>query len=108
MITLKQHKRGDTFSFITTFNDSQGQPMIGIVSKLKCQVRDSKNILVCEMTIQETVTAGEYLFSVPASITKDWPLEILYLDIEYKDNDIVTSSETMSFRVIRDITREEV
>ena len=108
MITLKQHKRGDTFSFITTFNDSQGQPMVDILSRLKCQIRNSKNMLIYEISIQETATAGEYLFSAPASVTRNWPLENLYLDIEYKDGDIVTSSETMSFQVIRDITREEV
>ena len=82
--------------------------MVDILSKLKCQIRDSRNILIYEIPIQETAIAGEYLFSVPASVTKNWPLENLYLDIEYKDGDVVTSSETMSFKVIRDITKEEV
>lgn len=104
MIRLKTHKRGDTFAFVSIFKNENDIPRVGITSQLKCQIRNDKDEFISEMSISETTTQGEYLFTVSAEQTQDWPLETLFLDIQFTDNDIVTSSETMFFRVAKDIT----
>lgn len=104
MITLK---RGDTLSFIVTRKDDQGQPLTGDASKLKSQLRTREDKLAAEFSITETETPGDYLFKVDAQTTKDFRPGELYFDIEYRDDDIVYSSETMTVNVIKDVTRDE-
>lgn len=102
MITLK---RGDTFSFSTNLTDNIGNILTGITSNLKCQIRDSMDRLVSEMTIEETDTPGEYIFKVDDTI--NFPIQILYFDIEYIDQDITVSSETFEIEVVKDVTHND-
>lgn len=98
-------KKGDTLSFIVIRKDDAGNPLIGDESKLKAQIRDSEDTLYGAFVITELSTLGEYLFTVDATITKDFILGKLYFDIEYKDNDIVYSTDTVTINVLRDVTR---
>ena len=98
-------KRGDTLSFIVIRKDELGNPLTGDAVNLKAQIRDGDDILYGEFVITELPTAGEYLFTVDAQITKDFTIGRLYFDIEYKDNNVVYSTETMIINVVMDVTR---
>lgn len=103
MQSLPSFKRGDTFSFIASMSDSSGAPIIGAAEKLRCQIRDASDRMQGETTITEP-TSGNYLFKI--SSTALWPANTtLYLDIQYVDNDIITSSETISVLIEKDVTR---
>ena len=98
------HKRGDTFSFSAAFA-VDGVPVEGLANKLKCQVRTRKDVLISEMTITESATPGTYIFTV--ADTADWPIGELYYDIQMTDDaGIITSSETVTINVIKDVTHE--
>lgn len=104
MITIK---RGDTLSFILRRIDEEGEPQIGIASKLKSQIRNRKDVLITEFIITETTDLGDYLFVVPANITSSLDVGTYYFDVEYTDNDIVSSSKTEEIQVVKDITRDD-
>lgn len=102
MQTLPSFKRGDTFAFTASIKDSSGTPIIGAISKLKCQIRNNLDVLMGETTITEP-TSGNYMFKI--ANTEFWPTGItLYLDIQYTDNDVITSSETISVQIEKDVT----
>ncbi len=102
MITLK---RGDTFSFSTNLTDNLGNILTGITSNLRCQIRDISDKLISEMIIEETDTNGEYIFKVDD--TNNFPIQNLYFDIEYIDQDITISSETFEIEVVKDVTHND-
>lgn len=104
MAILPTTKTGDTFAFIATIKDEAGVPIVGKAHLLKSQVRNYKDELIAELIISETETPGNYLFK--ALDTADWPLnEELRTDIQYTDNEIVTSSETIMIPMAKDVTR---
>lgn len=98
-------KRGDTFSFCVQVVDDGDTPISGIASKLRAQVRKEDDTLISELEISETETAGVYLFRHEGS-TQSWPLDKLIVDWEYRDNDIITSSDTFYITVVRDVTHD--
>lgn len=105
MTKLGKVKRGDTFAYIAIIKDEVTdviQP--GIADKLRCQIRNSKDELLADAHIRETEIPGHYLVSVSALITSLWPIETLFLDIQYSESDVVESTETVTFRVVKDIT----
>lgn len=104
MITVK---KGDTLSFIVKRDNEAGEPMTGDAAKLKSQIRTKKDELIANFTITETDVLGEYLFVVPAAITNTLIPGIYLFDIEYTDDDIVKSSDTMEIQVIKDVTRDD-
>lgn len=104
MKQLGEFKRGDTFSFYANIKDLDGKPITGASEKLKCQVRDSLDNLKSELLITEELdTLGKYLFR--ATDTSNWPITTLNMDIQFNDEGIISSSETISVTVIKDVTR---
>jgi hypothetical protein len=104
MQTLPSIKRGDTFSFIASLKDSAGEPLTGVASKLKSQVRNKADVLYSELIITETEILGNYLFKAPDTSAYPTGTE-LYLDIEYTNDGTITSSETIAVPVVKDVTR---
>lgn len=100
-------KRGDTLSFVVRRKTETGEPMTGEALKLKSQIRDKFDKLVAVFTITETEIPGDYLLVVPAENTKAFPLGTVYFDVEYRDGNIVTSSDTMEIAVTKDVTRDD-
>lgn len=104
MITLpKPFKRGDTFSLVAKMTDKDGLPLSGIAAKLKAEVRLAKGDLLSACVVTETVTAGSYQFTV-ADTTK-WEIGIAEMDIQYTDNGVISSSDTIQITVAKDITQ---
>ena len=96
-------KKGDTFAFTAAFEENS-EPVTGIAAKLKAQVRDPYDKLITEIAIAETETLGTYLFTTEDT-TEDWPVGQIYCDIQLTDGEIVTSSETFSINLVKDVTR---
>ena len=104
MNTFPSFKRGDTFSFSASF-EQDGDPVTGLESKLRCQIRDEKDNLIDDLTISTTGTPGTYIFR--ADSTETWPAPSnLRLDIELHDGDIISSTETIIIPVRKDVTRD--
>jgi hypothetical protein len=74
---------------------------------LSSQIRSSNGTLYAEFDISETATLGTYLFTVNASTTSAFPITILYFDIEYNNNGIISSSDTVELSVLKDVTINE-
>lgn len=104
MITVK---RGDTLAFIVRRKNEDGTPRTGEALKLKSQLRNQKDVLLAEFDITETVVPGDYLFKVDATETALWITGTYNCDIQFKDGDIVQSSETFQVSVVKDVTRDE-
>ena len=100
-------KRGDTLSFVVKRRNTDGSPMTGDASKLRSQLRDKSDNLQGEFIITETDILGDYLFVVPATVTKNWAIGSLFFDVEFKDGDIVSSSATSEIKVTKDVTRDD-
>jgi hypothetical protein len=100
-------KRGDTLAFLVKRKTPNGAPMSGDAEKLRAQVRDKEGVLMAEFGITETEELGTYLFSIPATTTAIWKPSIYQFDIEYQDGGIVTSSQTMEIKLIKDVTRDD-
>jgi len=103
MQTLATHKRGDTFAYYAAITSAEGNPLTGIAANLKCQIRNSLDKLISDVKIEETVTPGEYKFSVAS--TADWSVANKYMDIQYTDAEgSIVSSETLVIPVEKDVT----
>jgi hypothetical protein len=94
VVNLLTIKRGDTFSYLATWEGA-------VLSELKSQIKDSKENLISAVKIEDTATAGTFRLSV--ADTKNWPIGTLVTDIQRTSADI-KSSDTMSIVVIRDVT----
>lgn len=104
MKSLEPVKRGDTFTFIAIINDRVTQePLTGITDKLKAEIRTSVGSKISDLIITETETPGTYVFK--CADTKTWPITTIYTDIQFTDEGIVTSSETIEIPVEKDVTQ---
>ena len=106
MKILPIFKTGDTFIFTAVIKDTiYKNPMIGISSNLKSQIRRDNGTFVAELIISEVLEIpGNYEFS--ANDTSNWPIENLYMDIQYTDEEgIITSSESLVVPIEKDVTR---
>lgn len=98
-------KRGDTLAFLVRRTNEDGTPRTGEALKLKSQVR-SKDALLGEFVITETVVPGEYLFQIGATETLDWAVGSYSCDIQFTEGDFVQSSDTFKITVEKDVTRD--
>ena len=105
MKMIGQFKQGDTFGCLVVLNDASGDPLTNKAADLKSQVRDFRGTLIEELAIRETDVAGTYLLE--CSDTELWPVSTLYIDIQYTDEDVITSTETLSISVVKDVTKDE-
>lgn len=101
--TFAPIKSGETFAFTVTITDSTNALMTGMASRLESHVRDQYDVLVADLSIRETDEPGVYLFT--ADSTEDWPADVLYFDIRYKEpNGRTIHSQTLTFQVERSMT----
>lgn len=103
-------KQGDTFSLSFEFTDDDGSPVTGAASKFKSQVRNKpKGVLYGELSvIEDSNKAGTYIIQSGITDgvqdTQTWKAGTAYFDIQYTDEDIVTSTHSIKFTVVGDIT----
>lgn len=106
MQSLGTFKKGDSFAFYNIIKDEADTPIVGKASNLKCQIRDSQYKLIDNLVIEEDLTTpGKYIFK--SLDTSKWNNTLLYLDIEYREGDIIVSTDTVSLFIEEDITKYE-
>lgn len=99
-------KRGDTLEFLINVIDSNtGEPIDIDITNIKSQMRTNYDKLIDTFKITKQSDIGEYLLEAQED-TNNYPLEKLYIDVEFTQNDKIQSSETFELQVIADITRE--
>ena len=89
-------KRGDTFIYIATFEGL-------MLSELRSQIRSKLGVHISDVVISETSLPGTFIFVV--ADTKEWPVGVLYTDIETSPRGVNKSTETLEINVIRDVTK---
>ncbi len=105
---MLQCKRGDSIEIIARRLDSEGNPQTGEATYLRSELRTKKGDLLGEFTISETTTPGDYLLEMEPILTATFPLTVLELDIKYKKDEIVKSSETVQISIVKEITQEVI
>lgn len=106
MNTLSNFKRGDTLSLVCVYK-SEGEPSSVEGMEIKSQIRKSDRTLVCNLdatiTDQEE-NPGQFILT-PDVDTKDFPIALLYCDIEITEGGAKRSSDTFQISVVEDITK---
>ena len=105
-------KRGDTLKFEIILEDIDGNALEGAADgesevgsiKIRSQIRDQHLKFIAEFDIEDKGD-GVYVFSTPS--TSSFPIGDLLFDIEVDRDGIVTSSDTMVLRIMRDVTFDE-
>jgi hypothetical protein len=104
-----EHKRGDTLDWSGVITDAGSLAGSGFAgSTLKCQGRDSQDVLVCDFNIQWLdTTTGAYRIWKPAADTAIWKVgQVIYFDIQVTfSNGDVSSTSTECIKVTKDITQ---
>lgn len=100
------HKRGDTFE-LTCSLENQGNDVDITGWSVAAQLRKTDDTLVQDMTVTVTDAAvGEFQITADDTETDDWPIENLEIDVQFTESSgNISSSETFTIAVIKDITR---
>jgi hypothetical protein len=100
------HKRGDTFE-LTCSLENQGNDVDMTGWSIAAQLRKTDDTLVQDMTVTVTdAAAGEFKITAADTETDDWPIENLEIDVQFTEfSGNISSSETFTIAVIKDITR---
>ena len=105
MQSLGSFKRGDTFSFVARLKDKTGAVVTLPADKISCEIRTERYVLVAELTVtQHPTEVGSYIFTAIPFVTKTFPLGVVLLDIEMNSSGEITSTETFSATIVKDVT----
>lgn len=104
-------KRGDSFAARCTVIGSDGEPInLGAADgvMIVSQIRNGDGGLVQQLVIQkldQAAACGQYMATATPLETAVWPVDDLLWDIEYTlESGLKTSTDTITLRVIEDIT----
>ena len=100
------HKRGDTFELTCSLEN--GGTDVDITGwTVAAQLRQTDDTLVQALTVTVTdAAAGEFKITAANTETDDWPVAALDVDVEFTESDgSVSSTDTFTINVIKDITR---
>ena len=107
MISLPPIKHGDTFSLGCTSTNSNNVPEDLTDILIRSQIRSATGkTLIEELSVakaDQITNPGE--FSLTSLSTINWPVGSVLCDIEFKNGDVVISSETLEIIVVVDITK---
>ena len=108
MPALPDFKRGDTFILgCTSYNaEDVPQSLDGIAVRSQVRKGISKSFIA-----ELAVTLGDQIqnpgtFTLSSYDTTKWPIGKASLDIEYRYGTTITSSQTIEFNIVRDITHD--
>jgi hypothetical protein len=104
MSIIIQHKRGDSFKVSGVYENDAGaaSPLTG--TTITSQIRNRNNALVSELAvIVDDIPNG--LYHLDAGDTSNWPIDLLWWDIQFTSSAGVGSSETVTIDVVKDVTR---
>ena len=95
-------KRGDTLTFLVNRVDELGQPITG--GTIRSHIRNHMEKKLASFTVAPTDELGQYEFTLSSTITSGFPIGILFFDIEFNDDGVISSSETTELVVEKDYT----
>lgn len=99
---LFSHKRGDTFDYAGTLTLPAG------TWTPTAQVRQGDTLIADLTATLEDPSGGETAVRVVATDTTAWPLGTMRFDIQFDGvGGQVISTDTVAFKVVADITRDE-
>lgn len=97
-VTLPSIKRGDTFYFDAILWDGAQ------VSELKCQVRNPVDDMLLSDAVITVLDAATNTFRVTVADTTGWPIGPVELDVQRTVGTVVTSSDTVKCKILKDVT----
>ena len=109
MAELPDLKRGDTFQLGCLKLDSAGEPEDLTDITIAAQVRNGGDDLISDLVVSkadQTTHPGEFALTADAATTVDWEFGKYFLDAQLTAGTEVVSSETLNFKVVKDITHE--
>jgi hypothetical protein len=102
-------KRGNTFQLGCLKLNSAGEPEDLTSITIAAQIRNGSDDLIADLVVSkadQTTNPGEFALTADAGDTVDWELGRYYLDAQLTAGTEVVSSETLNFKVVKDITHE--
>jgi hypothetical protein len=107
-----EFKRGDSFNLSGTVTDADDLPVDLTGYTITSQLRSQTGALIQTFTVTVTDAAnGLYTISAPATGTAPntgtdiWPIGTAKFDVQFAVGAEVTSSETVTLKVVEDYTR---
>lgn len=97
-------KRGDTFALACLYK-VDGVPTSVSSIDIDSQIRDSRGMLIQELTVNKLVPTGSFALSSTSYETSQWPVSVLRCDIQFSESGSVRSTQTFEIVVIEDITK---
>jgi hypothetical protein len=102
MNTLSEFKRGDTFILVCVYKvDGEPAPIDGLT--IASQIRQANGSLVANMAVEPDEDEGKFLLT-PDTDTVNWPLDVLFCDLEITEDGFIRSTQTFKINVVKDIT----
>ena len=102
-------KRGDTLQLGCTYKGRDGVAQSLAGHDVRCQIRDASSTLLATLTVNladQTVNPGEFALFASASDTALWPVGRYVMDIQIANGAVVISTETVTLKVLQDITHD--
>ena len=102
-------KRGDTLQLGCTYADRDGAAQSLAGHDVRSQIRDASSTLLATLAVNladQTLNPGEFAMFASASDTALWPVGRYAMDIQITHGAVVISSETVTFKVLQDITHD--
>ena len=106
MAAYTEIKRGDTLHWTAELRDDDAAPPTSLTGwQIRAQVRTRHADLLAHLGITIAPDQLSYTLDATPAVTATWPPGLQRLDIEYTDPaGRVVSTETISLRVLEDIT----
>ena len=103
MNTLSEFKRGDTFLLACVYKvDGDPAPIDNLT--ITSQVRQANGALVTDLVAEEVIgEVGQFLLT-PDTNTVNWPLDVLFCDLQIIEDGFIRSTQTFKINVVKDIT----
>lgn len=106
-VILPDFKRGDSFLLGCIKKDADGVPEDLTNITIRSHVRDINDELAAEAIVtkaDQTSFPGEFVVAVAPATTGEWEPGPRFMDIEFSVGEEVASSQTLRFKVVKDMT----
>lgn len=104
MKAIKNFKRGDTMLLTVTYK-VDGVPTSVTSIDIESQVRRKNGELIATMTVTKLVGTGQFTLAPTVADTSNWPIDLLYCDIQFSQSGNIRSTETFGINVSEEITK---
>lgn len=104
MKSINSFKRGDTMLLTVTYKvDGVATSVTDI--DIASQVRQKQGNLVATMNVAKLGGTGQFTLTPSVADTSEWPLGLVYCDIQFSQSGAVRSTETFGINVVEEVTK---